>query len=95
MKKYNYNYVIVFYDIRNEKRVKKVFKICKKYLSHFQYSVFRGNITPSKLIRLKSDLNNIIDKDEDFICIIKSFNQNVFSEEILGKKQSESEEIII
>ena len=54
MKKYNYNYAIVFYDIK-EKRVQKVFKICKKYLSHYQYSVFRGDITPSKLISLKRD----------------------------------------
>lgn len=93
-KKYNYNYAIVFYDIR-EKRVQKVFKICKKYLSHFQYSVFRGEITPSKLISLRSDLSKIIKEDEDFICIIKTFNDNVFDEEILGNKKSESDELII
>ena len=46
MTKISYNYAFVFYDV-NEKRVQKVFKICKKYLSHFQYSVFRGEITPS------------------------------------------------
>ena len=37
-KKMNYNYAFVFYDV-NEKRVQKVFKVCKKYLSHFQFSV--------------------------------------------------------
>lgn len=93
-KKYNYNYAIVFYDI-GEKRVQKVFKICKKYLSHFQYSVFRGEITPSKLISLKSELNRVINKEEDFICIIKTLNDNVFDEEILGNKKSESDELII
>lgn len=51
-KNINYNYVIVCYDV-GEKRVNKVFKICKKYLSHYQLSVFRGSITPSKLILLK------------------------------------------
>ena len=35
MRKISYNYAFVFYDV-NEKRVQKVFKICKKYLSHFQ-----------------------------------------------------------
>ncbi|MEG2717526.1 MAG: CRISPR-associated endonuclease Cas2, partial [Eubacterium sp.] len=50
-KNLNYNYAFVFYDI-NEKRVGKVFKICKKYLIHYQKSVFRGEITPSKLIAL-------------------------------------------
>ena len=61
MKKYNYNYAIVFYDIK-EKRVQKVFKICKKYLSHYQYSVFRGEITPSKLMLLKNDLSLAVKK---------------------------------
>lgn len=42
----NYNYVILMYDI-GEKKVGKVFKICKKYLVCFQKSVFRGKITPS------------------------------------------------
>ena len=37
-KNMKYNYVFVFYDV-GEKRVNKVFKICKKYLSHFQKSV--------------------------------------------------------
>ena len=54
----NYNYAFLFYDM-SERRVQKVFKVCKKYLSHFQYSVFRGDITPSKLIRLENDLKNI------------------------------------
>lgn len=93
-KRYNYNYAIVFYDI-GEKRVQKVFKICKKYLSHFQYSVFRGEITPSKLISMKNELNKVINKEEDFICIIKTFNDNVFDEEIIGCKKSESDDLII
>lgn len=93
--KINYNYAFVFYDV-NEKRVAKVFKVCKKYLSHFQYSVFRGEMTPSKLISLKTDLNAVIDKKEDFVCIIKLMNDGVFGEEILGKKGiSTGEDLII
>ena len=90
----NYNYAFLFYDV-NEKRVKKVFKICKKYLSHFQYSVFRGEITPSKLIELRTELNKTIDKEEDFICIIKLMNDNVFGEELLGKKDKQTGEDLI
>ena len=84
-KNITYNYAFVFYDV-NEKRVQKVFKICKKYLSHFQYSVFRGEITPSKMIQLRTELEKIIDEEEDFVCMIKLMNDNVFGEEILGKK---------
>lgn len=82
-KELNYNYAFLFYDV-GEKRVQKVFKICKKYLSHFQKSVFRGDMTSSKFIQLRKELKQVIDEDEDFICIIKLMNDNVFGEEILG-----------
>ena len=91
----NYNYAFVFYDV-NEKRVQKVFKICKKYLSHYQNSVFRGDITPSKLIGLREELKGIINEEEDFVCIIKVLNSGVFREETLaGKKKDTVEELII
>lgn len=92
--KVNYNYAFLFYDV-NEKRVQKVFKVCKKYLSHFQYSVFRGEITPSLLIKLKGDLEKVIDKSEDFVCIIKLKNDNVFGEEILGTPDNNTGEDLI
>lgn len=90
----NYNYAFVFYDV-NVKRVQRVFKICKKYLSHYQKSVFRGEVSPSKLIRLKSELNKVINKDEDFICIVKLKNDNVFGEESLGNGSATSGEDLI
>lgn len=93
-KKINYNYAFVFYDV-NEKRVQKVFKICKKYLSHYQNSVFRGEITPSKIIALKTDLKQVIQEQEDFICIIKLLNGDVFGEEVLGKKDLDTGETLI
>lgn len=93
-KQFNYNYAFVFYDV-GEKRVQKVFKVCKKYLSHFQYSVFRGEMSPSKLIQLRKELNRVIDDEEDFVCIIKLMNDNVFGEEILGKKQEGTGEALI
>jgi len=93
-KNLNYNYAFLFYDV-NEKRVGKVFKVCKKYLSHFQKSVFRGEISPSKLISLKKELNKVIDKNEDFICIIKLLNDNVFGEEILGIQVENGESLMI
>ncbi len=86
-KNMKYNYAFVFYDV-GEKRVNKVFKVCKKYLSHFQKSVFRGDITPSNMITLKKDLDKVLDKEEDFVCIIKLLNDSVFGEEVIGKSQN-------
>ncbi len=90
----NYNYAFLFYDV-GEKRVQKVFKICKKYLSHFQKSVFRGEMTPSKFIQLRGELKKVIDDKEDFVCIIKLMNDNVFGEEIIGNASSENGENLI
>ena len=93
-KNLNYNYAFVFYYV-NEKRVQKVFKVCKRYLSHYQNSVFRGEMSPSKLIQLRTDLRAVIHEDEDFVCIIKLMNDNVFGEEVLGKKDKENGESLI
>ena len=94
MKEYKYNYVFLMYDIADEEseigknRVAKVFKICKKYLIHHQKSVFRGEITPSNLLKLKKELQKVIDEELDYISIIKLSNESSFKEEEIGKKDS-------
>lgn len=90
----NYNYAFVFYDIK-EKRVNRVFKICKKYFKHHQKSVFRGNITPANLIKLRAELKKVIDPSEDFITIIKLLNDANFEEETLGVNIKDSEALIL
>ena len=90
----NYNYAFLMYDV-GEKRVNKVFKICKKYLKHHQNSVFRGNITNSKLISLKEEISGVIKKEEDFVTIIKMKNSFVFDEETMGVDKKKTESIFI
>ncbi|WP_027090790.1 CRISPR-associated endonuclease Cas2 [Thomasclavelia saccharogumia] len=94
MKIRNHNYVIVCYDI-GEKRVNKIFKICKKYLPHYQYSIFKGPITPAKLILLKKELQKAINKDEDCVSIIKLQSESSFDEEILGCQKDENTNSLI
>ena len=97
----NYNYIFLCYDISDEfsdigkYRVAKVFKICKKYLKHHQKSIFRGNITPSNQIKLKNELKKIIDKELDFISIIKVMNTGSFAEETIGTDKKECESIFL
>jgi CRISPR-associated protein Cas2 len=92
-KKTNDNYAFVFYDV-NEKRVNKVFKICKKYLTHYQLSVFRGPITPSNLLKMKKEIEAVIDKSEDFVSFISCINENVFNEMTIGNSSKEDGESI-
>lgn len=84
----NYNYAFVFYDIQ-EKRVAKVFKICKKYLQHYQFSVFRGEITPSNIRKLFNELQEVIDEEYDHVCFILTMNDKVFDEVYLGKESAD------
>ena len=93
-KSVKYNYAFVFYDI-GEKRVQKVFKICKKYFKHHQKSVFRGDVTPANLLKMKSELKRIIVPEEDYVSIIKLYNSHSFDEETIGNAGSECEDIIL
>ncbi len=66
--------VIVIYDIKTiaeggQSRLVKIMKTCRRYLTHIQYSVFEGNITEGQLVRLKSELLNLVNKDKDFVMI--------------------------
>lgn len=96
-----YNYIFLFYDIADEfsevgkYRVAKVFKICKKYLKHHQKSIFRGNVTPSNQIKMINELKEVIDKDIDFITIVKVLNSGSFAEETIGTNKKDSESIFI
>ncbi len=95
MKKINVNYAFVFYDV-NVKRVHKVFKVCKKYLTHYQYSVFRGEITPSKLIRMQKEIKSIVENDEDFVTFITMINEHSFNEYTIGEpKKGDPESIFL
>lgn len=83
-------FIILVYDI-GEKRVAKVLKTCRKYLYWVQNSVFEGEITLARLVKLKIDLNKIIDTEYDSV-IIYTFRTTKYSEiEILGKKKGGSD----
>ena len=94
MKIKNYNYVFVMYDV-DAKRCQKVFKICKKYLSHYQNSIFRGEITPSRLMSLKRELKKVIEVSYDYVSIIKMINKHNFDEEQIGNRIPKTDEIIL
>ena len=90
----NYNYVFLFYDVE-EKRVNKVFKKCKKYLNHWQKSVFRGALTNSQILELENELKKVINKDKDFISIIKIMDFKTIGETTLGNNSKNSEDIFL
>ena len=84
-------YVILVYDINLENKegqkvLRKVFKICKKYLVHIQNSVFEGELLESQVIKLKSELNKCIRTDKDSVIFFKSRSQRWLEKEFWGKE---------
>lgn len=79
-------FVILTYDV-GVKRVSKVLKTCRKYLSHVQKSVFEGMISDGELNKLKKELVNIIKYEEDEISIYKLDNIKFTSKDTLGKEK--------
>lgn len=59
-------YLIMIYDI-NQKRVRKVLKIARKYLKWVQNSVLEGKITEKDFEILRSKVCDLINEDEDTI----------------------------
>lgn len=71
-------------DKTGTKILRNVFKICKKYLTHIQKSVFEGNLTELEYMKLKSELNRYIRKDRDSLIVFKSRNDKWLDKEFLG-----------
>lgn len=76
-------FIVLVYDV-NKKRDGKILKTCRKYLSHVQKSVFEGIITQSKLNKLKKELRELIDFDDDAICIYTFANTSGMVKEQIG-----------
>jgi CRISPR-associated protein Cas2 len=61
---------LVCYDISDDKRLRKVFKTCRNYGDHLQYSVFECDLNESEMIRLETELNEIINNAEDQVLFV-------------------------
>lgn len=62
---------LVTYDISCPKRWRKVYETMHGFGEHVQLSVFRCDLTPPRLVRLKSALENLIHHLEDQVLIVK------------------------
>lgn len=74
--------VILVYDIsieepKDQNRLNKVRQVVRKYINHVQKSVFEGELSPSKLERLKNEVLRVVDKKRDSV-IIYIFEDGVF-----------------
>jgi len=61
---------IVTYDIADAKRLRRVFKTCKNFGNHIQFSVFECDLSPTERIRMESKLKALIHHEKDQILFI-------------------------
>lgn len=81
-------FVIVVYDF-GERRVAKALRICRKYLTWVQNSVFEGDITNAKLTMLVSELEEVMDMSKDSLIIYKFRSKKYYSRDVVGLNKNE------
>jgi CRISPR-associated protein Cas2 len=57
-------YIVISYDIHNDKRRLSVHKTLKNYGDWIQYSVFECNLTKEQYLILRNRLDKLIKKEE-------------------------------
>lgn len=75
-------FLILYYDV-NSKRCGKMLKICRKYLTWVQNSVFEGDISDSNFEKLQIELTNKM-KDMDSVVIYKFRHMKYFERKVIG-----------
>ncbi len=60
---------LVAYDVPLDRRRTRVAKLLLKYGDRIQYSVFVVDAAPAKVMRLRAELADIVDPDEDSILL--------------------------
>ncbi len=86
-------YVIVMYDV-GEKRVGKMLKLCRQYLSWIQNSVFEGELSEAKLRELKMRTKGIIDDTEDSVIVFTNKMGYNMDKQILGKERMSTDNFL-
>lgn len=61
---------LVCYDICNEKRLQRVFKTCRNWGNHLQFSIFECDLNPGEKTQFESLLKDLINEKEDQILFV-------------------------
>lgn len=62
---------LVCYDIADQKRLRQVFKTCKNYGDHLQFSIFECDLNATEKVRLESALRDIINPAKDQVIFVR------------------------
>lgn len=78
--------MILVYDV-DQKRTSKILKLCRRYLSWIQNSVFEGEVSEVQLKQLTLEAKEIME-DKDSLIVFKSRDERWLQKEIIGDERS-------
>ena len=61
---------LVCYDIADAKRLRGVFKACKNFGDHLQFSIFECDLNPAEKAQVETALREIINGTEDQVIFV-------------------------
>ncbi|MBE3575408.1 MAG: CRISPR-associated endonuclease Cas2 [Firmicutes bacterium] len=79
-------YIILVYDA-DAKRDPKILKLCRRYLTWVQNSVFEGELTEAKYKMLKRELQQLINAKEDSIVAYQLRTTHYYRRDIIGREK--------
>ncbi len=79
-------YVVVAYDIPDDRRRLRLSKILEGYGERLQYSVFECRITKVQYVRMKERIRKVIREEEDAVAFYFLCEKDVERIERLGGK---------
>ena len=88
-------FIIVAYDIVENKRRTKIMKTLKGYGFHVQKSVFECFLNERQLLRLKGIIGGLIDENEDSVRFYRLPEDLSAQVEILGQGEVSKNPILI
>lgn len=81
-------FFIAMYDV-NAKRVAKMLKLFRRYMTWIQNSVFEGELTDSQFARLQSEAKSVMKPDEDSVIFFQLGNEKYVERTSLGAERGE------
>lgn len=86
-------YILIVYDV-GEKRVQKVLKFLRKYLTWIQNSVFEGHVTDAQLLKIKNGLKGLTNEKEDSIIFFVARSDKWIKKEVMGVEKNPTDNFI-
>jgi len=78
---------LIAYDVRDQKRLRRVCKVTEKYGDRLQYSVFVCDLSPTELVHAKADMERTMLMTEDSVVIVDLGQVTDICFEFLGRRR--------